>query len=104
VNLAAKIADEDKWLAGIRAQGGTGLALDDRARNLERMRAELEALRAAERFQNAAACGGPDYARMCDEHEQWLKEKRAQGVNGQWLERAEQTAREERARHAGHAR
>ena len=48
VNLAAKIADDERWLASMRAKGGSSLALDDLHAELEANKAELEQLRADE--------------------------------------------------------
>lgn len=48
VNLAAKIADDEAWLASMRAKGGSSLVLDNMARKLETNKAELEQLRADE--------------------------------------------------------
>ena len=48
VNLAAKIADDERWLSSIRAKGGSSLVLDDLQAELGANKAELEQLRADE--------------------------------------------------------
>jgi hypothetical protein len=97
VNLAAKITEEEAWLASIRAQGGIGLALDDKEAQLERDKAELERLEAEATQMRIARAGGEDYARSLIEYDQWLKEMRAQGRSWRGQEESERKVREELA-------
>jgi len=46
VNLAAKIADDEAWLASMRAKGGSSLVLDDLERTVQADKDELGQLRA----------------------------------------------------------
>jgi hypothetical protein len=63
-SLAAKIADDERWLASIRAKGGSSLVLDDLHAELEANKAELEQLRVDEAARRAP---GPRATGPCEQ-------------------------------------
>jgi hypothetical protein len=97
LNSAARIAADEQWLAGIRAQGGQGLALDDQEAQLERDKAEFERYQAEATHMRIARAGGESYARLLVEYDQFLKDMRAQGRKWRGQEEAERKVREELA-------
>jgi hypothetical protein len=97
VNSAARIAAEEQWLAGIRGQGGQGLALDDKEAQLERDRGELVRYQAEATRMRIVRAGGEGYADALVEYDQWLKDMRAQGRTWRGQKEAERKVRAELA-------